>query len=313
MNDVMRQLKDLRDIKPRAEWVKDTRAILLSQIRGQESLESARVSGIRYMDVLKVVFGYKILAPIVRPVSAAVLAIIVALTGGVAGVRAAKNSTPGDLLYPVKLTSENLQVGLASAPSKKAELYLNFAEERVKEIEKIKAAANGSRSMKIDSAASNLKDKLQKATEQLNAVRATEPEKAVELAKSVNAKVEAISGKLSVIEKDLKVTNESSDAVSSAQAAARNTEIGAVEVIIEKSATGTTGSELKDIIGNKIDSMTQDIRDSKTEMDSAVEVIIAEQKLQEAGKLLNEGDLDSAVSRMKESVEAANPVDVIVQ
>jgi hypothetical protein len=37
-------------------------------------------------------------------------------------------------------------------------------------------------------------------------------------------------------------------------------------------------------------------------MDNAVEVIIAEQKLQEADKLLNEGDVGSAVDKMKEVV-----------
>ena len=302
----MRQLKDLRSVKPRKEWVENNRAILLSQIRGQEGKTIEDVSGVRYMDLLKVVFGYKILAPIVRPVSIAVLAIIVVLTGGVVGVRAAKDSAPGDLLYPIKLTSENLQVGLTTAPEKKTELYLSFAEERVKEIQQIKTTADGSRAAKIGDAAQNLKENLQKANEQLAVVKVDAPDKAVDLAKTVSEKAAAISGKLAEVGKDLKVNNESVEAVSLAQTAARSTEIGAVEVIIEKQATGDTkveSAELKTIVEGKIDSLTQDIKDIKDSMDNAVEVIIAEQKLQEADKLLNEGDVGSAIDKMKEVVK----------
>jgi hypothetical protein len=305
MDDVMRQLKDLRNVTPRKEWVETNRAILLSQIRGQEGKTIEDVAGVRYMDLLKVIFGYKILAPIVRPVSIAVLAIIVVLTGGVVGVRAAKDSAPGDLLYPIKLTSENLQVGLTTAPEKKVELYLSFAEERVKEIQQVKTMANGSRAAKIGDAAQNLKENLQKANAQLAVVKVDAPDKAVDLAKTVSEKAAAISGKLAEVGKDLKVNNESVEAVSLAQTAARSTEIGAVEVIIEKQAAGDTkveSAELKTIVEEKIDSLTQDIKETKDSMDNAVEVIIAEQKLQEADKLLNEGDVGSAVDKMKEVV-----------
>ncbi|MBI5254542.1 hypothetical protein HY932_02040, partial [Candidatus Falkowbacteria bacterium] len=152
MNTVLRQLKDLRNVKPAKEWVENTRGILLSQIRGQKA-EKETKNDVRYLDLFKVVFGYKILAPIVRPVGVVILALIFVLTGGVLGVRAAKQSAPGDVLYSVKLTSENLQVSLTGSAEAKTKLYLSFAEERMKEIEKTKTGAQGSRAKNIASAA----------------------------------------------------------------------------------------------------------------------------------------------------------------
>ena len=64
----------------------------------------------------------------------AILAVVIGVTtvgGGVA--LAANDSIPGDVLYPVKLTGEDLRMSLASTPAGQAELALQFADERVAE------------------------------------------------------------------------------------------------------------------------------------------------------------------------------------
>jgi hypothetical protein len=58
---------------------------------------------------------------------------IVAAGGGAA--LAASDSLPGDILYPAKLTVEDIRLKLASAPETQARLALQFADERVAEIE----------------------------------------------------------------------------------------------------------------------------------------------------------------------------------
>jgi hypothetical protein len=65
----------------------------------------------------------------------AVLAVMVSLSavGGGAAV-AANGSIPGDVLYPVKLTSEDVRMALASAPAGQVALALQFADQRVAEI-----------------------------------------------------------------------------------------------------------------------------------------------------------------------------------
>ena len=60
-------------------------------------------------------------------------AMFVFVLGGSA-VLAAQNVMPGNLLYAVKLTTENLQVRLAGSEEKKTELYIAMANQRITEM-----------------------------------------------------------------------------------------------------------------------------------------------------------------------------------
>jgi hypothetical protein len=72
-----------------------------------------------------------------RLISAILAAVIgtAAVGGGVTW--AASDSLPGDVLYPVKLVGEDLRLSLASMPESQVELALQFADERVTEIEEL--------------------------------------------------------------------------------------------------------------------------------------------------------------------------------
>lgn len=63
---------------------------------------------------------------------------VTALGGGI--VWAASNSLPGDLLYPVKLATEDTRLALASAPGTQVDLALEFVEERSEEAQALAAA-----------------------------------------------------------------------------------------------------------------------------------------------------------------------------
>jgi hypothetical protein len=67
-----------------------------------------------------------------------ILAIVVGTTaigGGVA--LAADDSLPGDSLYPVKLTIEDIRLNMALTPGSQVDLALQFAEERTQEIKRL--------------------------------------------------------------------------------------------------------------------------------------------------------------------------------
>jgi len=68
-------------------------------------------------------------------VMAVVMAIAIAMTGAGGGVVLAGDSLPGDLLYPVKLISEDVKFLLTREPADRAELAMTFASERVQEME----------------------------------------------------------------------------------------------------------------------------------------------------------------------------------
>ncbi|MBM2809315.1 MAG: hypothetical protein HW416_74 [Chloroflexi bacterium] len=76
------------------------------------------------------------LAPVARPGFAAViLAVLIVAVTGTSTVLAAQGSIPGDVLYPVKTTLEQVQVAIAPTPQRKARLHVEFARKRLAEAE----------------------------------------------------------------------------------------------------------------------------------------------------------------------------------
>ncbi len=64
----------------------------------------------------------------------AVASVAIVLSVGIGTVAAAANALPDETLYPLKLTVEQARVSLARSNVSRAELHLQFAEERVYEI-----------------------------------------------------------------------------------------------------------------------------------------------------------------------------------
>lgn len=63
--------------------------------------------------------------------------LVVAVVIGLAAQPASAGSLPGDVLYPIKLTFEQLELGFAGTAEAKATVHLNHAEERLNEIEQL--------------------------------------------------------------------------------------------------------------------------------------------------------------------------------
>jgi hypothetical protein len=78
---------------------------------------------------MNVMLAYKVLA--------AVMAIAVAVTGVGGGAVLAQDTVPGDLLYPVKLLSEDARLAFTQDPADRAALVMAFVAERVEEMESL--------------------------------------------------------------------------------------------------------------------------------------------------------------------------------
>jgi hypothetical protein len=78
---------------------------------------------------MNLVLAYKVLA--------AVMAVVVAVAGLGGGAVLAAESLPGDVLYPVKLLSEDARLALTPDPADRAELVMASVAERVQEMEKL--------------------------------------------------------------------------------------------------------------------------------------------------------------------------------
>ncbi|MEK7123001.1 MAG: DUF5667 domain-containing protein, partial [Patescibacteria group bacterium] len=139
---LVRQLESLKSIKPRTEWKDRTRDILLAQISAQstEKQHKALAFGLTtafargalitaYRRTLEQLFA--------RPLAlSGVLSI--AVVAAVSVVVASENSMPGDPLYTVKRTQENVRVAFVS-PQERPVLQLDLAEKRFNELSQLSA------------------------------------------------------------------------------------------------------------------------------------------------------------------------------
>ena len=195
MDKVIEQLKGLKNVRPDRDWVATRRALLLSQISGQSApqKESILANGWYFVKSLLPTGMLKFMA---RPIGVVSAMLVVIFGSGIFGVSASRDSLPGDLLYPVKLTGEKVKVSLSNN-REQAKLHTEFAAERVKEIEKVVADDKNSdeqKKAKIIVAVNGLESEMKQAQEKLDISKNDIKDKAVvEVAKQVDAKTGEIT------------------------------------------------------------------------------------------------------------------------
>ena len=113
-------VKDVSSIEPRTEFQRMAKARLLSAVAAKKEKEGRRRLPLwswqqRWAVALAVVLA------------------LVMMGGGT--VAASTNSLPGDVLYPVKTTTESVQAFFTFGKEAKANLCMRFAERRIVEIE----------------------------------------------------------------------------------------------------------------------------------------------------------------------------------
>ena len=140
------EIREPPDVKLSPAFKVRARVQLMEQIHARQAV--IKWPWLRYTGQVKPI-PYKRRFNMVAIIVAVVLAIS-ALGGGTA--YASQGSLPGDILYPVKLGTEQARLVLATNDVDKAELYLTFADSRVEEMtalaergrpEQVNIAVNG--------------------------------------------------------------------------------------------------------------------------------------------------------------------------
>ena len=125
--DLIKNLKKLKETPVKREFL----ALLQNDLKKYTEFFPIREGVKVKMPEASPFFGL----PIFKAIS---LALIVILAfGGGGAVFASQKSLPGDILYPIKTLTENLQETLTFDAQKKAHLYTRLAEKRVGEIKDI--------------------------------------------------------------------------------------------------------------------------------------------------------------------------------
>jgi len=376
MEKFYEQLKNLKEIKPRSEWRDTQRELLLNQITRQIT-DREPSKALNYWLLFKSVLPTGFVKFIARPAGIVSALAVLIFSSGVFSVSASKGSLPGDILYPVKLTSEKVKVGLAEKGEQKAKLHVEIAEERVREIEKVvqQETSSESKQVKVKIAAEGLKKEMENAKKELDKVKdiPKSTKTAVNVVKELDEKADAISEKVQAVKTtqtaEVPTTVKADDSVKAivktlneATVATDQTGVKAVEVMVEKHAAGDITMTDKEVIkvvekkliktenkvkevAEKVTKATEAVNEAakdaakdvpadpagsgeakpdeakQAEVKAQEQIVVeikdkpseAEKILTEAKDLLNQGDLNSVLEKVKQSTAIVDEVTTKVE
>ena len=268
-----RMLTELRSVRPSSAWVAKTREGLLHKIGGTEV---ARVSfGERVRFIVRSIVPVSA-RPLLRGPIAAVLSGIGLIVGGsLASVSAAEQAVPGDLLFPIKLVSEQTRLALTTDKRDKVRLKGEFVNRRVDEIKKIAQTDVSKKPERLKEATEILRRDLDTVKNQLTDVSQDKPAERVEVAKLIDkASTDAVAG---LKEAKASLSSDARSQVAEVEVAAVNASVRAVNVIIDSQ----TDDESKKLVSKEelLESINQKVEGVSDHITSAV------QQLTDAGIL----------------------------
>ncbi|MFA5358316.1 MAG: DUF5667 domain-containing protein [Patescibacteria group bacterium] len=189
--DFINKLKEIKTGQPDSEWVKRNRDILLYQVKAQQSsrFEMFSKDGANYTwSVFRLLFP----TSFAYRLTAVVCLMLVLIASSSVTTTWADRSLPGDFLYPVKLTSERVQLAFTFDQESETKLQVEFAGKRLQEVEQISLGdeSDVNKADKIKTSLNGYKKNIQQVKNDLEKInKESEPGKAAELASLVSKQV----------------------------------------------------------------------------------------------------------------------------
>ena len=131
--EILNQLNKFQNVKPDDAWKKSNRDILLSQISNSQS------TNVEFSWLQNFRMQMQALTNLSQPAMAVVLIMLFIVSGGTFGLRASKDTKPGDSLYIAKIISEKAQLAVAFDQEKKMKLGMQFVGNRADELSQVLA------------------------------------------------------------------------------------------------------------------------------------------------------------------------------
>lgn len=291
-----RMLTELRSVQPDSAWVNETRKTLLEKIGGVEVAQVSFAERLRLM--IRSLVPMPARSVLRGPIAAALSGIGLIVGGSIASVSASERSVPGDLLFPVKLVSEQTRLVLTTDRAEKVRLKGEFVNRRVDEIKKIVQTEDGKKPERLKEATEILRRDLDTVKNQLTDVAEQNPSKRVEVAKLIDkASTDVVTG---LKEAKASLGSESADTrsqVADAEAAAVSASVKAVNVILDSQ----TDEESKKLVSKEelIQSISQKVEGVSEHITSAM------QQLTDAGILSATGTATFTVSSSAATISAS--------
>lgn len=134
--DLIKQLKNLKQVKPEKSWKEENREFLLSQI----SKEQEEKLELTLTEKVSEKFSYALSlfkTAIIKPAWVGVAAIVLLVLGGGAMVQASSDAKPGSFLYYARIVKEKAQLATTFDKEEKTKMGIKFASEHAKDITEV--------------------------------------------------------------------------------------------------------------------------------------------------------------------------------
>ncbi|MFA6429330.1 MAG: DUF5667 domain-containing protein [Patescibacteria group bacterium] len=271
-HSIVRTLKQLRDekrgIHPDPAWMLRVRA----QVQGQVQASCAQGTQAKVSFVVQAwqavcaLFPTSVIAAIRGPAFAVASLIFVVLGGSIMSVSAAEKSLPGDVLFSVKLATEQTRIMLAKTQGQKLKLKTEFVGRRVQEVRDLVASPSPDQGHRIKAAAELLKRDLDTVKTQLH--EADGQVSAGEIASAAKT-IDEQSTAVVLVLKDARdgMSAETKTTMTEAEVAAVTTGVKAVQILIDahdrpEVKDVMSDEELLQVISNRVQGMEAGIADA---------------------------------------------------
>ncbi|NBS41710.1 hypothetical protein EBS80_03535, partial [bacterium] len=135
-------------------------------------------------------YSWKLSHVWLQPMSVAMSAFALIFGGWVTTVNASFDSVPGDVLYPVKLVTERVQITLATSGEQRAKLHAEFAGRRLDEINSITSSSGSDKDTRVKAAVDGFKQEIASVNDELMNIQISDPSQAASLAMIVDQKTD---------------------------------------------------------------------------------------------------------------------------
>ncbi len=125
----------------------------------------------------------------VRPLAVGFASLAILLGGWTGMVGASFDSVPGDVLYPVKIANEKVQLSLAFSDEQKTKLHVEFASKRLDEVVIISSSDSSEKEEQVRIAMNSFTNEIETVNQKIEEMKVSDLEGAAELVKIVDTKV----------------------------------------------------------------------------------------------------------------------------
>lgn len=210
-------------------------------------------------------YSYRFRQSVVRPAMVGVGLLVLVVGGWMTSVSAAYEAVPGDLLYPIKIASEQAQLTIATSDQARAQLHMEFASRRLAEVSSISNSNASDKTGRMKTAVDGFKNEVAETKTVMQNMQGSTD--AVAVASALDTKASEYTAVIDQATQTLgnsaNVTNDVTQEVAGARQDAEQASNDAVQVMVtsvEEGSNENVAGDLKKSLQSKLVGIDQQVK-----------------------------------------------------